>query len=510
MVSQETELKLEVTARTFAKLAQDPLLGQARGPARPLVAVYFDTPRHSLLRQGVSLRLRRERGRWLQTVKGGGAVEAGLHRRAEITQRARSEVPDLGLLGDSDPEKRVARAIHGASLVPQFRVEVERDARLVSPVPEVAIEVSFDRGTIADGASRVPVCEIEFELKRGPAWRLFELALAVAARYPVRLEHRSKAERGYELIGAVHPAPVRGRLGVMRREMSAAEAFRAACVACMNHLQANQRAVLRGADPEYLHQARVALRRLRSVLGAFAALLPPEMVEPRIKSVRRLTRALGPARDWDVFAGETLAPVMQQFPGHRGLMALERACTRLRDAANRGTRRALASRREQALLLELGGWLAAEPWLAAGSGKAQRAWQAPVRDHATEMLEQYHRRALKRGRGIGSASLPRLHRLRIAVKKLRYAAGFFGPLFVRAGAKPMLVALNDLQDLLGAINDCASAPALIAAANAAARGPLKPQARTIVSHWNAAILADRRRALKHAWKVFRRCERFWR
>jgi inorganic triphosphatase YgiF len=510
MVSQETELKLALTPRSFAKLAQDPLFGAPRRAARSLLSVYFDTSRHALWRRGVALRLRRERGGWVQTLKGGGSVEAGLHRRAELTHGLISATPDLALLGEHDLGKLAARAVRGTPLVPVFRVDVERDTRRVTPAPGVTIEVSLDRGRIVHGASRALVCEIEFELKRGPAWRLFELALAVAARYPVRLEHRSKAERGYELIGAVHPAPVRGRLGVIRREMSAAAAFRAACVACLNHLQANQRGVLRGADPEYLHQARVALRRLRSVLGAFAALLPPEMVEPRIKSVRRLTRALGPARDWDVFAGETLAPVMRQFPGHRGLMALERACTRLRDAASRSTRRALASRREQALLLELGGWLAAEPWLAAGSGKAQRAWQAPVRDHATELLEQYHRRALKRGRGIGSASLPRLHRLRIAVKTLRYAAGFFGPLFVRARAKPMLVALNELQDLLGAINDCASAPALITAADAAARGPLKPQARTIVSHWNAAMLADRRRALKHAWKVFRRCERFWR
>jgi CHAD domain-containing protein len=127
-----------------------------------------------------------------------------------------------------------------------------------------------------------------------------------------------------------------------------------------------------------------------------------------------------------------------------------------------------------------------------------------------EVLDRYHRRARKLGRAIGSASLPRLHRLRIAVKKLRYAASFFRPLFVRARANPMLEALNGLQDLLGAINDGASAPALIEAASAAARGPLRPQARAIIGHWNAAMLSDRRRALKHAWKAFRGCERFWR
>lgn len=510
MVSQETELKLAVTPRTFAKLAHDPLLGAPQGAPEHLLAVYFDTARHALWRRGMALRLRRERGGWVQTLKGGGSVEAGLHRRAELTHRVRAATPDLGLLGEDDLGKRAVRAVRGAPLAPVFRVEVERDTRSVTPAPGVTIEVSFDRGTILAGKSRAPVCEIEFELKRGPASSLFELALAIAARYPVRLEHRSKAERGYVLAGVVRPAPVRGRLGVIRRNMSTGEAFRAVCITCLNHLQANQPGVIRGEDPEYLHQARVALRRLRSALDAFAPLAPPEMFEPRVKAVRRLTRALGPARDWDVFTAQTLAPVAQQFPGHRGLMALERASHRLREAANRAARRALASRREQALLLELGGWLAAAPWCAAGADKAQLAWQAPVREHAAQVLERCHRRALKRGRAVGSASLPRLHRLRIAVKKLRYAGGFFGPLFARARAKPMLDALNELQDLLGAINDGACAPGLIEAASAAARGPLRPQARAIIGHWNAALLADRRRALKHAWKVFRRCERFWR
>jgi len=510
MRSEETELKLAVSPRSFARLAQDPLLGEAQGAARPLVAVYFDTARHALWRHGVSLRLRRERGRWVQTVKGGSAPAAGLHRRTEISHRAARAAPDLGLLGESELERLVARAAGRGPLEPAFRVEIERDTRRVSPAPGVVIEVSFDRGIVIAGAARVRVCEIELELKRGPASSLFELALAMLARAPVRVERRTKAERGYELAGVLRPAAVRGRFGVIRRGMSASAAFGAACIACLDHLQANQQGALRGEDPEYLHQSRVAMRRLRSVLDAFAPLAPADLIGPRAKAVQRATRALGPARDWDVFAAETLAPVMQQFPGHRGLAALERACGRLRAAANAGARRALASRRHQGLLLELGGWLSAEPWLAVEQTRLQLAWRAPVRDQALEVLERAHRRALKRGRAVGRASLARLHRLRIAVKRLRYAAGYFGPLFARTRAKPMLEALNHLQDLLGAINDCACAPGLIDAASAVTRGPLRQQARTIVSHWNAAMLADRRRALKPAWKAFRRCERFWR
>jgi CHAD domain-containing protein len=117
---------------------------------------------------------------------------------------------------------------------------------------------------------------------------------------------------------------------------------------------------------------------------------------------------------------------------------------------------------------------------------------------------------LKRGKKIESPKLRRLHRLRIATKKLRYAAGFLSPLYPRGRSEPMLKALNDLQDVLGSINDCASAPALIDACARAARGPLRPQARTIIEHWNSAMLEERRRGLDEVWETFAKTERFWR
>ena len=502
-MEEETELKLSAASRTLARLAADPLLGKPSGAAQSLVAIYFDTPRFSLWRQGLVLRLRRERGRWVQTVKGRGALDAGLHRRIEAGNAARSAVPDPGRIADPDLRKRVADIVGARRLVPIFRVEVSRETRLVSPAPGSSIEVSIDRGAIVAGASRVPVSEVELELKAGPAQGLFELALAISQRYAARLAHRSKAERGYELAGAIRPAPVRASLGVVRRGMSASEAFKVICITCLNHLQANQPGVLRGDDPEYLHQARVALRRLQSGLDAFRRIAAPQALDAHARALRQFTRALGPARDWDVFAGQTLAPVLEQFPGHAGLAAFERACARLRMDANRAPRRLFASRRYQRILLGLGGFIQ-------GECLQDEAAAADAREHATRALERYHRRVLKRGRKIESPNLRRLHRLRIATKKLRYAAAFFAPLYARGRAQPMLEALNDLQDILGAINDCASAPESIGACARAARGPLRAQARTIIEHWNSAMLEARRRELTGAWEAFGRTGRFWR
>lgn len=510
MAASEIELKLAAGPRTLERLAREPRLGAARGARERLLAVYYDTPRFALWRRGIALRVRRERGRWIQCAKGGGTVIAGLHRRSEIERPVAGAQPDLAALAGEPLGERIVRAIGKAALVPVFRVELTRTRRQSLPAPGQAIEASLDRGAIIAAGRRQPVCELELELEQGSPRSLYELALSLSGRYRLRVESRSKAERGYELAGASRPQPARRPMAVIAPRMSASDAFGAACAACLEHLQANARGAARGEDPEYLHQARVALRRLRAVLGAFAPLFTAAQIEPRIAAARALARALGPARDWDVFAEATLALVMRQFPGNRGLAALERGAARLRGEAQRAARRVIASRRFERFVLETGAWLASEPWLGDASPAARRAWQAPVRAHASEVLERYHRRVLKRGRGISGLALAKLHRLRIAAKKLRYALGFFAALYPRKRLQPMAAALARLQDLLGAINDCATAPALIEAAAAAARGPLRREARMIASHWNGAMLAERRRELKRAWKALRACERFWR
>jgi CHAD domain-containing protein len=158
-----------------------------------------------------------------------------------------------------------------------------------------------------------------------------------------------------------------------------------------------------------------------------------------------------PARDWDVFAGQTLAPVLEQFPGHAGLAALERASARLRKDANRSTRRLFASRRYQRILLGLGGLLQ-------GDCLDATAAAADAREHAADALDRYHRRVLKRGKKIESRSCAACTGCASRRRSCATRQDSFSPLYPRGRSEPMLKALNDLQDVLGAINDCASAP----------------------------------------------------
>jgi CHAD domain-containing protein len=108
-------------------------------------------------------------------------------------------------------------------------------------------------------------------------------------------------------------------------------------------------------------------------------------------------------------------------------------------------------------------------------------------------------------------STRRLHRLRIAIKKLRYAADFLRPAFASPMAKPYIEATVRLQGALGALNDRAVAAHVLADLATAAR-PTEDVAKPLKALAKQAASGDkrRRRKLERAWKTFRKAGRFWR
>jgi len=509
-VPTEIELKLAVAPRALEQLAREACAHALAPPStEQLTTEYYDTARHALWGEGLTLRLRRTPRGWWQGVKGGGSVEAGLHRRLESETRVPGPAPELARIAEPGLAAALRRAIGRAALKPVFRTEFTRRTCRVSPAQGSVIALCFDRGSVRTAAHRHAICELELELEQGPAWRLYELALDLERQARVRIEQRSKAERGYALAGAGRSGPLKSTHGAVRGPMSALEAFRAICFGCLAHLEANRDGMLADRDVEYLHQMRVALRRLRSAFSVFSRLLPKPATEPPLAEIRWLARALGPARDWDVFLATRLGPVMARHPGHAGLAALQRACARERAAAQRAARRAVASRRYQRLLLGLGAWLTGESWASLLPLEAARELRQPVRGYASAALARRHRQASRRGHGLAGLDAAELHRLRIAVKKLRYTATFFAPLYPARREAAMRRALAALQDALGQINDCSAAERLLGAAYRRARGALLAEARDLVVRANDAARAEQRRRLKAAWTAFRAARRFW-
>jgi len=298
--------------------------------------------------------------------------------------------------------------------------------------------------------------------------------------------------------------PVKADYRVVEQSMTPLEAFRALCAACVRHLEGNRYGALAAADREYLHQMRVALRRLRTAFELFADALPRPVAAELLSELRWLTRALGRARDWDVFLADTLRPLLARHPRHAGLRAMRAACEDLSAEATSVAQRALESRRYYALMRALRALSYGDTPVSPLSAGAPRPLS--MRRHA---LAAMIGKARKRGRKLARLDAGELHRLRKAVRRLRYGLLFLAPLLPEARVRPLAGAVEALQETLGALNDCAVGEELIERARAEARGPQRRKARKLLVKRIAAARAARRGELQAQWEAFRAAEKEW-
>jgi inorganic triphosphatase YgiF len=510
--SVEVELKFAISPEHGARLGSLPVVQAAvhrRALTRTLHSIYYDTPDFALRREGCALRLRKTGGRWVQTVKRAGTAEAGLEQREEFETPLPAQVLNFPALVASGASAVFNDAQTRRALRPVFVTDFKRTSRDLALPSGAVIELAYDRGGITAGDAGAGVSEIELELKAGDPLELLEFAHQLAEAMPLRLEPRSKAQRGYELAADVRPAPVKAVTPALSPEMSVTDAFRAVVLGCIAQLQANEQGVLDGADYEYLHQARVAVRRLRSALSVFSRAFPKPAFLRQVGELRWLSGYLGPARDWDVLTLEALPEIAAALPGESGLHVLLERAARLRADADRAARDALASSRYTIALLQFVSALHRQPWLALEDEQAAAMRSRPLPEFAQGVLSRRHKRVRKAGRGHAELDAAGLHLLRIEIKKLRYAAEFFSRLWERKAVRDYTAALAALQELLGSLNDATTAERLCEALRDPAGGPDGAEALGLVRGWAAGTARAQLARLPEVWDAFRDTACFW-
>jgi CHAD domain-containing protein len=235
------------------------------------------------------------------------------------------------------------------------------------------------------------------------------------------------------------------------------EAFRRVALACLAQLQANEAGVLHSDDIEYLHQARVALRRLRAALRVFAPALPHKFVARWGAAWKALALSLGDARDHDVFR-TSLLPGLIPLLGPRDATRLQTWARVQGDTAREAARHSLASRDTSEHLMA---FTRALLRLKADDAGAPAASLEPW---ARKRLRQRHRSLLRRIRNADLFDAVERHQVRIEAKKLRYALDFLASLWPPERLNELTEALVQAQDLLGQMNDRVSAQRLLATA----------------------------------------------
>lgn len=449
-MSTEIELKLQLTPRTAGKLAAHPRLAGIAPQKSRLLNTYYDTPRLDLHARRIAMRFRKKDWEWLLTVKSAEPACGGLAMRSEWESRATPGVFDFSHVDDD----RLRGFLEGASekLEPVFTTDFRRKIWRV-PFGESLIELALDRGTIESQGKSTPICEIELELLSGKIDDIFGLTRQLQNKLDLHPAIASKAERGYNLFLNEPPRPFKAKPAPLDAAMTPVEAFRGIALGCLEHFQRNEAGLLDGNDPEFVHQARVALRRLRSAIKLFAPALPAEFVNTYGKTWKTLAGALGEARNWDVFLGETLPPISTAFPGNKDVRSLKTQAIQRAKAARHAIKGLLATSEYPRLLLEF----------TAATYALGDTLPIPLTELVQQQTGKHTAKAKKLARRHAELAPQERHKMRIAFKKLRYTLEFFGTLWPEKKLKPYLATLSKLQDELGLINDHLTAETLILA-----------------------------------------------
>ena len=257
----EVELKLALDAREGAKLARSAAL-EKNARRKRLTSIYFDTPDGVLAKHAMALRLRRAGRRWTQCLKAGTSGTGGLHARDEWELERPGPALDLSLFAHT-PLARLegAQSLH-AALVPVFEVDVVRTTWNVEPAPGQRLEVAWDRGSVTSGTHSDAISEVEIECVEAPPSAAYALAERLLEDVALRPSPTTKAERGYRLFRGKRLRPVKARRAGVEAAMTPLECARELVAAGLRQLHANEEGVLATDDPEFVHQARVAMRRL--------------------------------------------------------------------------------------------------------------------------------------------------------------------------------------------------------------------------------------------------------
>jgi inorganic triphosphatase YgiF len=443
-MSDEIELKFQIPPSRLPSLRRAVTTAMAR--IENLSAVYVDTQHEHLAKAGLSMRLRGTgptgQKVWVQTLKarGGSSIKRIEHNVPlggpghPVLDPRRHDGTEAGAV----LEKTLAAA-GDAVLIERFFIEVKRTLRLLRKDGSL-IEIALDEGGITAGDGILRVCEIEFELVHGSPSTLLKVAQRWMGRFGLLLDTRSKSDRGYRLaIGKTTVRPAKARPVHLLPQGTPQESFAVMLNNTLSQILPNASQIQDGHfEPEHLHELRVGLRRLRTVLRLYGTLSQqlPENVE---HDVAELFRKSGTARDLDAMA-ETLWPALR---------AANAPLVEIPSPVSTPTQSDLPTLLRAPAIQSL--------WLALlGAAHPQDEPQEPF-DNLREVLASPLRKLEKKIRRddarFATLGDEKRHQLRKRIKTLRYAAELVGSLWPQRPVQKFLRRLQKAQTPLGQLND---------------------------------------------------------
>ena len=341
----ERELKFRLPAQSASRVWKL-LPGHPAVRRRAVTSVYYDTPDRRLRAAHAALRLRRDGRRWLMSFKTGRLPATGLAQRSEweVTVARTRFAPESLPLEEIHRETDIDLREVISRLAPVFETRFARRSAQIALAADTTVDVCVDVGRIVAGRRGAPIHELELELHNGDLDAMLGFAEQLIAPLRLELEPESKAERGYRIAAAGRPAPLKAQRPALTRGEPLEAAMQAVLRASLAQIEGNVYGVAHTRDPEYLHQLRVGMRRLRSALRTFERVGRREDFLAPVAGLRELTPILGDARDWDVFCEGLAQRLKARHDEHPALTSILRRA-RARRRALRSPRRGPSSGR---------------------------------------------------------------------------------------------------------------------------------------------------------------------
>lgn len=447
-----TRLTLRISAADLAALRQHPLLtlGRIEPPyTQGQRYCYWDTPARLLMRQGIHLYLHQQGIDTWQGVTLSPEQAARYQIPREQKVLLKGHQLDLAAFEVLPKALKDILALMAPRLELVGEAHLQREYQLLQFKNGTQAVLCIDIGYLQVGTEAgrhiEPIQELGFVLHKGKAKKLLEGVTRLATEIPMFLEGQTLAQRCFRLQDQSASEPVKAVLPELQQNQ-AGPRLAASLEACQQSLLINLQALRtgRGLDnPEWVHQARVALRRIRTLLRLSHQLMPRRSQKLR-ENLRPLAQKLGQLRDWDVFlqhtwphwiAKEGSHPVdelLQEFFQTRRIQAIQEVQAELNHPSCGRT------------LLEL-----------AGLGVRLEAHQRlSARDMACTALRAGYRAWIATLQQLSATSDPKAyHELRIVLKKLRYTLDGCADLFEGKRPRHWLRALTQVQEVLGQQND---------------------------------------------------------
>jgi triphosphatase len=508
----EIELKLglpgpEAEPAVVACLQEHGYGVEALDPVRNL-DLYLDTFDWSLMKNQLALRYRVANRSAMYTLKSIGSIEAGIAKRMEREIPLDRPVDVPALVRVKEIRKLVDGVIFPRKLLEQVQVRTDRRRYRVLSPEGAEIELAFDTSSFSlrglYPSRRAPkLIELEAEIRKGPETALGALASLLSGEFQYPPSKGSKLEVAFKRFKLAIPSKKPPEKLRARLDDRLDLALRKILTDQFRRFGEQLPGLQRDIDTEFVHQARVATRRMRSALRLFRGAVPESPAAYLEGELKWLGGALGAVRDLDVFLLNLsrFRGQVERFPGGRK-KSFEAWIERHRRAPLKALGQALESTRyrqfERRIRHFLEGPLPSRP-------RAPLAMK-PLREVAPPLITEKFDAVLAQGRAVlANPKLKQFHRLRIQMKRLRYACEFMGPAYDGA-LDPFIERTVEIQDCLGELQDTVFTREFVDSLRADWQGKLvDPELLFILGEiyqLQAEIARDRRARFGEIWGRF--------